>query len=138
MNGYEIRRFKTKTGNFFVYEVDTLGGDNGHVVVGEGYYVTPDGNLLENTNRHGKKRSPRRDSAMKERNWAQEEFGDDFIEEVIKGPLAEKLSILFDRSIPKARTFGVPQEKESPFAALSSVRDSLREAEVIKARKRTA
>jgi hypothetical protein len=125
MNGYEIHRFKTTNGNFFVYEVDTLGGDNEHLVIGEGYYVDPEGNLLQSNNKHGKKRNPRRDDAMKERHWARENFGDDFQEEVIEGPLAEKLSVLFDRSIPKARTFGAPKQKESPFAALEALREKM-------------
>ncbi len=122
MNGLEIRWFETNNGNRFVYEADEMTG----AVVGEGYYVDPEGNLLRSTEKDKRKRGPRRDSAMKERYWAMETFGDNFKEEIVSyGPLVEKLSNLFDSRIPKQRTFGAPKEKESHFAALAGLRDKM-------------
>ena len=122
MNGYEIRRFKTANGNFFVYEVDTLTGSaDNPLIVGEGYYVDADGQLEHSIGKNGKKRSPRRDSAMKERHWASKTFGEDFHEEVVKGPLAEKLWDLFDSRIPQQRTFG-PTDRGNPFEVLKGLR----------------
>ncbi len=133
MNGYEIRRFKTAQGNFFIYEVNTLIGSD-HVT-GEGYYVDVEGKPLR-TGRMG-----REDDALYERNIAKMIQGDNFKEETIKGPLAEEMSNLFDRKISKKRTFGAPKEPVSPFAALAGVRDILQQAEADarkdKARKRT-
>lgn len=125
MNRLEIYRFKTANGNFFVYEVDTLAGTSNPIITGEGYYVDQEGNLVQSVGKNGKKRSPRRDSAMKERYWASETFGENFKEEVIKGPLAEKLSNLFDSRIPRQRTFGAPKEKEGHFAGLAALKEKM-------------
>lgn len=120
MNGYEIRRFKTAKGNFFVYEVDTLTGSaDNPLIIGEGYYVDTEGKPL------GTRERARRDDAMYERNIAKMTQGDNFKEEAIKGPLAEELSNLFDRRISKQRTFGAPKERYSPFAVLESLRDKM-------------
>lgn len=125
MNGYEIRAFKTANGNYFVYEVDTLPGTENPLIIGEGYYVDPEGNLLPPTKENGKIVGPRRNSAVHERQWAQKKFADKFKEETIKGPLAEKLSNLFDRTIPKQRTFGAPKERYTPFEVLESLREKM-------------
>jgi hypothetical protein len=121
MNGYEIRRFKTANGNFFVYEVDTLTGSDNPFIIGEGYYVDPEGKPL------GTKSRARRDDAMYERNIAEMTQGINFKEETIKGPLAEKLSELFDRRIPKQKVFGKPKEVHSPFAVekLKALREKM-------------
>ena len=122
MNGYQIRRFKTANGNFFVYTVDTLPGKQARIIVGEGYYVDPAGDILPK--KKGEK-NPRRHSAVDEVNWAETTFGDDFHEEIIEGPLAQKLWGLFDLSIPKTRSFGAPKEPTSPFAGLASLKGKM-------------
>ncbi|MDQ5950342.1 MAG: hypothetical protein QG585_284 [Patescibacteria group bacterium] len=122
MNGVEVRAIDTRNGNLFVFEVN----QKNNAVYGEGYYVTPDGELLRVDPKT--KKGPRRKSAMSELHWAKNDWGHELNERVITGPLAEKLSNLFDSRIPKKRSFGPREGRElnlSPFAELKTLLEAI-------------
>jgi len=112
-----LKYVNTKKGNFFVFEVDL---ETGLPVQDKpGFYATPEGAFLRKKN-----------NACNELKWAKKKWKDQYKELKIPHEIHRPFAELFTGK-PLQRSFGPKKEEvdPGPFAALSSVRDSLREAE---------